>query len=73
MVGAFLLGVTVFLGTTDTISPLIQYLHTNNITPLAGVVCVVAGIGAFYAVFRTLVKLGNSLLPEPEESQEKKK
>lgn len=69
IVGAGLLGVTVFLGTTDAISPLIQYLHTNSISPLAGILCIIAGLAGFYGVFRILVKLGNSFLPEPEKEE----
>mgnify|MGYP001552978484 CR=1 FL=1 len=72
LVGIGLLSVFVFLGTTDVISPLIQYLHTNSISPLAGAVCIIAGIAAFYTVFRILVKLGNTWLPEPEENRSEK-
>ena len=71
-VGASLLLVTVLLATTDIASPLIQYLHENSISPLAGAICILAGILGIYLVFRILVKLGNNLLPDGSEDEESK-
>lgn len=64
VIGAGLLGVMIFLANTSAVRPLIQYIHTNSITPLGGVICIVAGLAAFYTVFRILVKLGNDMLPD---------
>lgn len=69
LVGLGLVSVIIFLGITDTISPLIQYIHTNSINPWAGVLCVIAGVAGFYTVFRLLVKLGSHFLPDQKETK----
>lgn len=62
---AFIISV-VILAVTDLFTPLVEYLHDFTITPLGALVCLLASILIFYAVYKLLVKLGESFLPEDD-------
>lgn len=52
---------------TEVFAPVIEYIHSDNITPLQGALCIGAAIICFYFVFRLLVFLGKSMLPKKNE------
>ena len=66
LVGAGLIAIGAIFALTDIASPLIQYIHTNSITPIGTLLCGVAAVVAFYTVFKVLSLLGKSFLPEGE-------
>ena len=66
-VGLGMIIVILILALTDAASPLIQYLHTDSITPLGVILCVIGAIIAFFGVFKLLAKLGESFLPDEDD------
>lgn len=63
-VGVGLTLLVVVIATTTTFDSLIDYIHTNSITPIGGILCIIAAGIAFFAVFKILSKLGRTMLPE---------
>lgn len=59
--------VVLILALTDVASPIVQYIHSDSITPLGVALCIVAAIIAFYGVFKLLAKLGESFLPDEDD------
>lgn len=67
LVLAFLLAVPFVMATTEHFDPLIQYLHKVKDIQLsftAGVLLILGAVAGFYLVYRVLVALGRSTLPE---------
>lgn len=64
IVGLGIIAVMALFAYTDVADPVIEYIHTNSITPLGAILCFVATVVAFYIVYKLLAKLGASLLPE---------
>ena len=63
-VGIGLTLLVVIIATTPTFDPLIDYIHTNSISPMGATICIIAAVFAFFAVFKILSKLGRNMLPE---------
>lgn len=72
IVGAAIIAVMVLFALTDVTDPVIKYIHTNSITPLGAVLCLVATGIAFYSVYKLLAKLGESFLPENDQDEKTK-
>ena len=66
IVGLGIIGVILLIASTDIMSPVIEYIHTNSITPIGAIGCIVAAIAFFYLIYKLLIKLGKSLLPSDE-------
>ena len=66
LIGVGLIAIGAIFALTDIASPLMQYIHTNSITPIGAVLCGVAAVVAFYTVYKLLSLLGKSFLPEDE-------
>ena len=69
IVGSAIIAVMALFAFTDVADPVIKYIHTNSITPLGAVICLVATAVAFYSVYKLLVKLGGSFLPENDQDE----
>lgn len=54
----FLITLGCLMAFTDIFHPLIQFIHSQDITPLQAVVCVLGALAGFYVVFHLLVRLG---------------
>lgn len=67
IVGLGIISVMALFAFTDIADPVIKYIHTNSITPLGAVLCLVATAIAFYGVYKLLAKLGESFLPEDDQ------
>lgn len=63
-VGLFLIALLVAMAFTDLFQPVITYIHSQQITPLQAVICVLAAAGGFYLVYKVLTKLGEYFLPK---------
>lgn len=72
IVGLGIIAVIALLAYTDVADPVIKYIHTNSITPLGAVLCLVATAIAFYSVYKLLTKLGESFLPENDQDDTSK-
>lgn len=73
IVGLGIVSVMLLFAYTDFANPAIEYIHTNSITPLGAILCLVATVIAFYSVYKLLAKLGASFLPESDQEDTSKK
>lgn len=63
-VGVGLTLLVVVIATTTTFDSLVDYIHTNSISPIGAIICIIAAGLAFFTVFKILSKLGRNMLPE---------
>ncbi len=67
VVGCGIVAVVMVIALTDLADPLINYIHTNTITPAGAILCIIfSGVG-FFAVYKLLAKLGTTFLENDEE------
>jgi hypothetical protein len=67
-VGGGLLLLVVLAGTTSLFQPVVQFIHTGEITYLQALYCLFAAVLAIGLVFKLLVLLGHYFLPENEKT-----
>jgi len=63
-VGVGLIVLVAVIATTNTFDSVIDYIHTNSITPIGIGLCILAAGFAFFTVFKILSKLGCNMLPD---------
>jgi len=63
-VGVLLIALLLAMALTDLFQPVITYIHSQNITPIQAIICVLAAVLGFYLVFKVLAKLGEYFLPK---------
>lgn len=66
VVGTALIFLMVIMAVTDVFQPLIQFIHTGEITPLQALWCFVATVLAFGLTLKLLIMLGGYFLPKAE-------
>jgi hypothetical protein len=67
VVGAALIALMVIFAVTDIFQPLVQFVHTGEITFLQAVWCLLAAGAAFGLSMKLLIMLGGYFLPKAEE------
>ena len=63
-VGLFLIALLSAMAFTELFQPVITYIHSQQITPLQTVICLLAAAIGFYLVYKVLAKLGEYFLPK---------
>jgi DNA-directed RNA polymerase subunit E'/Rpb7 len=67
VVGAALIALMVVLAVTNIFQPLVQFVHTGEITLLQAFGCLVAAGAAFGLTLKLLIMLGGYFLPKAEQ------
>ena len=63
-VGVLLIALLLTMALTDLFQPVITFIHTQKISPIQAIICVLAAMLGFYLVFKVLAKLGEYFLPK---------
>ena len=63
-VALFLIALLSLMAYSDLFQPVITYIHSQQITPLQTVICLLAAAIGFYLVYKVLAKLGEYFLPK---------
>ncbi len=67
IVGSALLAVVAVIAVTDVFQPLIEFIHTGEISLVQALWCLVATVVAFGLTLKLLIMLGGYFLPKAEE------
>lgn len=67
LVGLAIVALMVIMAVTDIFQPLIQFIHTGEITPIEALWCFLATALAFGLTLKFLIMLGGYFLPKAEE------
>ncbi len=67
VIGAAFLAVVAVIAITDVFEPLIQFIHTGEITGMQALWCMFATIAAFGLAIKLLIMLGGYFLPKADE------
>lgn len=66
LVGTALIVSMVVMAVTNVFTPLIQFIHTGEITAAQGLLCIIASAVGFGLILKLLVMLGGYFLPQTE-------
>lgn len=72
VVGTALIVLMVIMAVTDLFQPLIQFIHTGEITLIQALWCFLATAVAFGLTLKLLIMLGGYFLPKAESRRDKK-
>lgn len=67
LVGLAIVVLMVIMAVTNVFQPLIQFIHTGEITPIEALWCFLAAVLAFGLTLKFLIMLGGYFLPKAEE------
>ncbi|WP_163340120.1 hypothetical protein [Desulfopila sp. IMCC35008] len=67
LVGLAIVALMVIMAVTNVFQPLIQFIHTGEITPIEAIWCFLATVLAFGLTLKFLIMLGGYFLPKAEE------
>jgi membrane protein implicated in regulation of membrane protease activity len=70
VVAAGFILMVVLMAITDVFTPVIQFLHTGEITLLQALWCLVASVIAFGLALKLLIMLGEYFLPRAEKRRQ---
>lgn len=73
VVGTTLVISMVIMAITDVFQPLIQFIHTGEITPIQALWCFIATAVAFGLTLKLLIMLGGYFLPKAEKRRAEEK
>lgn len=66
VVGIALIALLVVIAITDVFQPLVQFIHTGEITLVQAIWCFLAAMAAFGLTLKLLILLGGYFLPKAE-------
>lgn len=72
LVGMAIVVLMVIMAVTEVFQPLIQFIHTGEISPLQALWCFLATALAFGLVLKLLILLGGYFLPKAEQRRSAK-
>ena len=68
-VGIALLLLLLLIARTDLFRPLVQFIHTGEITAVQALYCFLAAVAAFLLILKLLIMLGGYFLPKTEKKR----